>query len=98
MAWSFGDIFDATREVSNDEHPALIYAGPGGSEGLTISWPEFTARSNRLARRSMSKRCGATLALTWLRTKCPRRYWWPRCLCGPPTARPNITAQRNSLV
>ena len=50
MAWNFADIFDAIAEVSNEEHPACIHAGPGGSSGITISWPELMRRSNRLAR------------------------------------------------
>lgn len=50
MAWNFADVIEAIAEVSNDEHPACIHAGPGGSAGITISWPELMRRSNRLAR------------------------------------------------
>lgn len=50
MAWNFGDIYDAIGRVSEGEHPALIHAGENGAEGTVISWPEFSARTNRLAR------------------------------------------------
>ncbi len=50
MSWSFGDVYDAIADHSGDEHIALIHAGPGGREGLTISWPSFSSRTNRLAR------------------------------------------------
>lgn len=49
MSWSFGDIYDAIGERSGDDHVALIHAGPGGSDGVETSWPEFHARTNRLA-------------------------------------------------
>lgn len=55
MAWNYGDIFEAVAGVSTDEHPALIHAGPQGTEGLSISWPELMARSNRLTRYLMSR-------------------------------------------
>ena len=50
MPWNFGDIYDAIGSVSEGEHPALIHAGENGAEGTVISWPEFSARTNRLAR------------------------------------------------
>lgn len=50
MAWNFGDIYEAVGNVSNRDHPALIHSGPHGSEGVTITWPEFMAHTNRLAR------------------------------------------------
>jgi 3-oxocholest-4-en-26-oate---CoA ligase len=50
MPWSFGEIYDAIGRVSVDEHPALIHAGENGAEGTVTSWPEFSTRTNRLAR------------------------------------------------
>ena len=50
MAWNFADIYEAIADVSDDSHPACIHAGPGGTPGITISWPELMLRSNRLAR------------------------------------------------
>ena len=49
MAWNYGDIYEAVSDVSTEEDPALIHAGPGGTEGIVISWPEFDTRTNRLA-------------------------------------------------
>ena len=49
MSWSFGDIYDAIGEQSNENHIALIHASPGGGEGVSISWPSFMAKTNRLA-------------------------------------------------
>ncbi|MBV1907449.1 MAG: acyl-CoA synthetase [Pseudomonadales bacterium] len=50
MAWNYGDIYTAIGAVSTEDHPALIHSGPNGSEGITISWPAFMSRTNRLAR------------------------------------------------
>lgn len=50
MGWSFGDIYDEIGRVSTAEQPALIHAGECGAEGTVISWPEFSKRTNRLAR------------------------------------------------
>lgn len=50
MAWNFADIYEAVAEHLPADKPALIHAGPGGGEGRVISWGEFMARTNRLAR------------------------------------------------
>ncbi|XOV85387.1 MAG: acyl-CoA synthetase [bacterium] len=50
MPWNFGDIYDEIGRVSGTEHAALIHAGENGAAGSVVSWPEFSARTNRLAR------------------------------------------------
>lgn len=50
MEWNFGDIYDRIGRVSTAEQPALIHAGENGTQGIVISWPDFTERTNRLAR------------------------------------------------
>ena len=50
MGWNFGDIYDAIGAKLGDKQIALIHAGPGGGQGMSITWSAFTARTNRLAR------------------------------------------------
>ncbi|MGK2873093.1 MAG: acyl-CoA synthetase [Alphaproteobacteria bacterium] len=50
MAWNYADIFEAIADKTPPETPALIHAGPGGSEGRVIGWGDFMTRTNRLAR------------------------------------------------
>jgi 3-oxocholest-4-en-26-oate---CoA ligase len=42
--WNYGDILDAVAEVVPPERPALIW------RDAVVTWPEFTARTNNLAR------------------------------------------------
>lgn len=42
--WNFGDLFDAVGGVLGEDQPALIH------EERVISWPQMTARTNRMAR------------------------------------------------
>ena len=44
MGWNFGDMLDAISPVMPADAPAVIHGE------RTIFWPEFTERSNRLAR------------------------------------------------
>lgn len=44
MDWNFGDMLDAVGAALGPDDPALIHGD------RRISWPEMTARSNRLAR------------------------------------------------
>ncbi|MEH6410632.1 MAG: AMP-binding protein, partial [Hyphomonas sp.] len=52
--WNFGDTLDALGEVLGDDAPALIHGD------LVVTWPQMTARSNRLARnlRNMGAKTG----------------------------------------
>jgi len=47
--WNLGDILDALGEALGPDDPALIHGDK------TISWPEMTARSNRLARALLAR-------------------------------------------
>ncbi len=42
--WNFGDVLDAVGGALGEDQPALIHGN------RIISWPEMTARSNRMAR------------------------------------------------
>ncbi|PKP83296.1 MAG: acyl-CoA synthetase [Alphaproteobacteria bacterium HGW-Alphaproteobacteria-18] len=44
MDWNFGDMLDAVGDALGPNDPALIHGD------RTVSWPEMTARSNRMAR------------------------------------------------
>ncbi|MCP5178381.1 MAG: acyl-CoA synthetase [Pseudomonadales bacterium] len=44
MGWNYGDILDGLADVLPPEKPALIHAD------TVISWQDFTAQTNRLAR------------------------------------------------
>lgn len=48
MNWNFGDMLDAVGDALGPEDPALIHGD------RRISWPEMSARSNRLARALLS--------------------------------------------
>lgn len=50
MAWNYGDVYEAVADKTPPGTPALIHAGPGGTEGRTIMWDEYMVRTNRLAR------------------------------------------------
>jgi len=47
--WSFGDTLDAVGEAAAPDAPALIHGD------RTITWPEMTQRSNRLARALLNR-------------------------------------------
>lgn len=52
--WNFGDMLDALGEVLGKDAPALIHGD------RVVTWPQMTARSNRLARnlRNMGAKTG----------------------------------------
>src|SRR5271168_2187371 len=49
MSWNFGDLFDATAANVPGERPALIRGE------RVISWSQFDARTNRLARAMLGR-------------------------------------------
>ena len=78
MAWNYADVYEAVADKTPPGTPALIHAGPGGTEGRVVDWAEYMERTNRLARAFLGAGLEATMESMSLANACNlTRMGWP---------------------